>query len=81
MFLECNVVDNLIPGDISHVQYANDIVIMIDASVLNLKLILHCFEWLSGIKIIIFTKVRGLFFWMAQEEKERTAKNMLLPLY
>ena len=48
------VVPHLIHGGISHIQYADDTVIMIDGSdqsILNLKLILYCFEWLSGLKI------------------------------
>lgn len=45
------VLNNLIPGGISHIQYADDIVIMVEAedrSVKNLKLILYCFEWLTS---------------------------------
>ena len=48
------VLNNLLPGGISHIQYADDIVILIDGSeqsIRNLKLILYCFEWLSGLKI------------------------------
>ena len=46
--------DWLIPGGISHFQYVDDTVIMTDgsnSSILCLKLILYCFEWLSGLKI------------------------------
>jgi retron-type reverse transcriptase len=48
------VLDDLIPGGISHIQYANDTVIMIDGSetsIRNLKLILYFFDWLSRLKI------------------------------
>jgi hypothetical protein len=48
------VLPNLIPGGISHIQYADDTVIMTDgseSSILNLKLILYFFEWMSGLKI------------------------------
>ena len=34
-------------------QYADDTVLMIDGSeqsIINLKLVLYCFEWLSGLK-------------------------------
>jgi hypothetical protein len=44
----------MIPGGISHIQYADDTAIMVDGfdtSILNLKLILYCFEWMSGLKI------------------------------
>jgi len=40
------VLTELIPGGISHIQYADDTVIMIDTSeqsIRNLKLILYCF--------------------------------------
>lgn len=48
------VLPELILGGISYIQYADDTVIMIDGSlesIVNLKLILYCFEWLSGLKI------------------------------
>lgn len=72
------VLTDLIPGGISHVQYADDTVIMIDTSeqsVRNLKLILYCFEWLTGLKIN-FHKSEVLVFGVHQEEKEKLA-NML----
>jgi hypothetical protein len=52
----------LIPGGISHIQYADDNVIMIDGSdqsIRNVKLILYCFEWLTRLKSIS-TKVRSV---------------------
>lgn len=48
------VLTNLLPEGISHIQYADDTVIMIDGSdisIRNLKLIRYCFEWLTGLKI------------------------------
>jgi hypothetical protein len=48
------VLYDILPSGIMHIQYGNDIVIMIDGSeksIVNLKLILYCFEWLSGLKI------------------------------
>jgi hypothetical protein len=48
------VLSELLPGGISHIQYADDTIIMIDGSdqsIRNLKLILYCFEWLTGLKI------------------------------
>lgn len=68
----------LIPRGISHIQYANDTVIMIEASDLsigNLKLILYCFEWFTGLKIN-FHKSEVYVFGVSQEEKERLG-NML----
>jgi hypothetical protein len=48
------VVPHLIPGGVSHLQYANDIIIMIqldDLAIANLKYILLCFESMSGLRI------------------------------
>ena len=70
--------DWLIPGGISHIQYADDTVIMIDgsdSSILSLKLILYCFEWLSGLKIN-FHKSDVYVFGVDQRQKEHLA-NML----
>lgn len=70
--------DDLIPRGISHIQYADDTVIMLDGSensIRNLKLILYCFEWLIGLKIN-FHKSEVFVFGAQQEEKERMA-NML----
>jgi hypothetical protein len=46
-----------------------------DLSILNLKLILYCFEWMSGLKIN-FHKSEVYVFGVDQVEKERIA-NML----
>ena len=46
-----------------------------DSSIRNLKLILYCFEWLSGLKIN-FHKSEVFVFGVDQGEKERMA-NML----
>jgi hypothetical protein len=72
------VLNNLIPGGISHIQYVDDTVIMVDTSVQsirNLKLILYCFEWLSGLKIN-YHKSEVFVFGVNQKEKENLA-NML----
>jgi hypothetical protein len=72
------VLDYLIPRGISHIQYADDTIIMIDGSdqsIQTLKLILYCFEWLTGLKIN-FHKNEVFVFGMPQLEKERKA-NML----
>jgi hypothetical protein len=48
------VVSQLIPGGVSHLQYADDTMILLDPcdeGISNLKLILLCFEDLSGLKI------------------------------
>jgi len=72
------VLSDLIPGGVSHIQYADDTVIMIEAteqSIRNLKLILYCFEWLTGLKIN-YHKSEVFVFGVTQLEKEKFA-NML----
>lgn len=72
------VLDNLIEKGISHVQYADDTVLMTDGSdlsITNLKILLYCFEWLSGLKIN-YHKSEVILFGFSQVEKERKA-NLL----
>lgn len=72
------VVSHLIPNGISHIQYADDTVIMVDGSdksITNLKILLYCFEWLSGLKIN-YHKSEVILFGYSEEEKEKKA-NML----
>ena len=72
------VLDDLIPGGISHIQYVDDTILMIDGSdhsITNLKLVLYCFEWLSGLKIN-FHKSEVYMFGASQGEKEHMT-NML----
>ena len=41
-------------GGITHLQYADDTVVMVacdDESITNMKFLLYCFEWMSGLKI------------------------------
>jgi hypothetical protein len=42
------------PEGITHIQYTYDTILMVeddDRSILNMKFILYCFEWLFGLKI------------------------------
>jgi hypothetical protein len=67
------ILPNLIPGGISHIQYADDTIIMsdgLDTSILNLKLILYCFEWMSNLKIN-FHKSEVYAFGVPHQDKER----------
>jgi hypothetical protein len=69
------VLTSLIPQGISHIQFADDTVIMGDGSdnfIINLKILLYCFEWLSGLKIN-YHKSEVIFFGYRQEDKERKA--------
>jgi hypothetical protein len=48
------VLDNVIEKGISHIQYADDTVLITDGSddsITNLNIVLYYFEWLSGLKI------------------------------
>jgi hypothetical protein len=48
------LVPHLIKGGLTHLQYADNTVLMIqdsEESILNLKLLLYCFENMSGMKI------------------------------
>lgn len=72
------VLTDLILGGVTHIQYADDTVIMVEADekyIRNLKLILYCFEWLTGLKIN-FHKSEVYVFGVSQGEKEKFA-NML----
>jgi hypothetical protein len=72
------VLGDLVPGGISHTQYADDTMVMIDGSdmsILNPKLILYYFEWMFGLKIN-FHKSEVFVFGAVQQERERMA-NML----
>lgn len=45
---------HLVDGGITHLQYADDTIIMMegdDDSIKNTKFVLYCFEWMSGLKI------------------------------
>jgi hypothetical protein len=72
------VVPHLIPGGVTHLQYADDTMIMIDPMQLgveNLKFIMLCFENMSGLKIN-FTKSEALVRGVTIEEQHRTADDL-----
>jgi hypothetical protein len=72
------VVSHLIPGGVTHLQYANDKMISIeptDMGIANLKTLLLCFESMSGVKII-FDKSEVVVSGLAEGAKHRVA-NML----
>ena len=59
-------------------QYANDTVLMVgceDNYIRNMKFLLYCFEWLSGLKIN-YHKSEVLVFGVDEAEQNRIA-NML----
>lgn len=62
----------------THIQYVDDTIIMVDGSensIANLKTILYCFEWLSGLKIN-YHKSEVFVFGVERREQE-TVANML----
>jgi hypothetical protein len=72
------VLTHLIPEGIIYIQYADDTILMVkedDASVINIKFILYCFEWLSDLKIN-YHKSEAYVFSMKNAARVRIA-NML----
>ena len=72
------VVPHLIPGGITHLQYANDTLILIrndDLTIANLKFLLLCFEDMPGLKIN-FYKSEVIVLDENIQEQQRVA-NML----
>ena len=69
------VVPNLIPGGVSHLQYADDTILLIqneEQSIINLKFLLICFELLSGLKIN-FAKSEVIVMGVPNVEQARVA--------
>lgn len=73
------VVGHLIPGGgITHLQYADDTMIMVEGSeldIINLKFLLLCFEAMSGLKIN-FDKSEVMIMGYPLEEQHRIADNL-----
>jgi hypothetical protein len=70
------VVPHLIPGGVSHLQYADGTMILLqntDSGIRNLKFILLCFELLSGMKIN-FHKNEVIVMGVTPEEEESVAR-------
>jgi hypothetical protein len=72
------VMSHIIPEGITHIQHADDTVLMIEGdvgSIINMKFILYCFEWMSDLKMN-YHKSEAFVFGMDENEKSRVA-NML----
>jgi hypothetical protein len=72
------LMSHLIEEGITHIQYADDTILMIegdDQSIVNMKFILYCFEWISGLRIN-YHNSEAYIFGMEDEEQARVA-NML----
>jgi hypothetical protein len=69
-------VSHLIPEGVTHLQYADDTMIMVqntELSLINLKFILLCFELLFGMKIN-FHKSEVIVMGCDSEEQARVAR-------
>jgi hypothetical protein len=72
------VLTHLLPEGITHIQYAVDTILMVegdDGSITNMKFILYCFEWVSGLKIN-YHKGEAYVFGLEEVDKTRIT-NML----
>jgi hypothetical protein len=72
------VVPHLIQGDLTHLQYADYTVLLCegdDRSIQNLKFLLYCFEWMSGLKIN-YHKSELVSFGLSQEEEDKIVNKL-----
>jgi hypothetical protein len=72
------VMSHLVHEGISHIQYADDTILMVegdDNSIAHMKFILYCFEWMPGLKIN-YHKSEAFTFGTEEEDSWRVA-NML----
>jgi hypothetical protein len=72
------VMTHLLPEGITHIQYADDTVLMVegdDDSIIHMKFILYCFEWLSGLKINC-SQSEAYVFGMIEEAQERISRML-----
>lgn len=72
------LVPHLVEGGLTHLQYADDTVIMIqntEKDILNLKFILYCFERMSGMKIN-YHKSEVFVIGGDQRQKEEIAAKL-----
>jgi hypothetical protein len=73
-----DLMTHLIQEGITHIQYVDGIVVMVDPcdeTIRNLKLILYCFEFLSGLKINFHKS--DVFLFGAEPKEEMRWAHML----
>ena len=73
------LVPHLVEGGLTHLQYADDTIIFLKNSnqnIANLKIILLCYEMMSGLKIN-YNKSEVFVMGVEEEEKERIATCFL----
>jgi hypothetical protein len=72
------VVPNFIPMGMTHLQYADDIVVMVGCDkdfIRNLKFLLYCFEWMSGL-CINYHKSEVVTFGVDEDSKTMIANAL-----
>lgn len=72
------VIPHLIEGGITHLQYADDTIIMTEGdpeSIKNVKFLLYCFEWMSGLKIN-YHKSEVITFGYDQDQQQDIANAL-----
>ena len=68
----------MVSGGITHLQYADDTIIFVNndrESIKNLKFLLYCFEWMSGLKIN-YHKSEMIAFGMSEERTQDIANAL-----
>lgn len=72
------LIPHLVPGRLTHLQYADDTIIMIgldDEVIANTKFLLYCFEIMSGLKIN-YHKSEVFVMGVEEEERKRVANKL-----
>jgi len=72
------LVPHLVSGGITHLQYTDDTIILVNndrESIKNLKFLLYCFEWMSGLKIN-YHKSEMIAFGMSEERAQDIANAL-----
>lgn len=72
------LVPHLVDGGLTQLQYADDTILFMDfddRTIRNVKFILYCFEWLSGLKIN-FHKSEVFTVGLDEGETDRVAKML-----
>jgi hypothetical protein len=71
------LVPNLVEGSLTHLQYADDMVLFLDLddkSIATMKFLLFCYEAISGLKIK-FQKSEIFCFWSWQKGATESGRS------
>lgn len=72
------LVPHLIEGGLTHLQYADDTILFMEddeSSLANVKFILYCFEWMTGLRIN-YHKSDVYTFGLSESEQQRVANTL-----